>query len=236
MTTRFWQVKAVLFDWDGTLVDSLPVKVHNTGRLFQQAYGLHPDKVEASYRKHSGVPRRQLFDAILDECGLAGMDEATFQRMSSEFSGMNREALTNPGMDGVVRPGSRETLGRLLELGCRLFVSSAADGAEVRFLADQLGLGGYFDRSGGEVLGSHSGFGKGRGHVEYICKEYHLKPHALLFIGDDLADIRLGKEAGVYTVSLAGSRDKDALLVGGAQSVIDSLEEVLSLPGVRLGK
>lgn len=234
--TKVRHVKAVLFDWDGTLVDSLPVKVHNAGRLFQQVYGLIPDRVERAYRTHSGVPRRQLFDAILGEFGLAGMDEATFQNMSADFSAMNREALTEPGMDGVVRPGSRETLGHLLDLGCRLFVSSAADGAEVRFLADQLGMSVYFDRSGGEVLGSRTGFGKGRGHVEYICREYHLKPRSLLFIGDDLADIRLGREAGIFTVSLAGSCEKETLLAGGAQVVVNSLDELMNLPDVRFGK
>jgi mannose-1-phosphate guanylyltransferase len=60
----------VLFDWDGTLIDSLDLKIRNAGALFERALGIPHDKVEVVYRQHSGLPRRQVFRAICQENGL----------------------------------------------------------------------------------------------------------------------------------------------------------------------
>lgn len=229
------QVRAVLFDWDGTLVDSLEVKIHNAGRLFQQTFNLDPGLVEKAYRVHSGIPRRELFDAILSDLGQPLPDDTLYDSLSRSFSEMNRSALQDSSILGLVPAATPRILAFLQQAGCRLFVSSSADTHEIRDIAVALGLSDYFSRSGGEILGSKPGFSKGSQHVDYICEKYSLKRDEMIFVGDDPADIRLGKAAGLFTVARAGTQPADKLRVFGPDVIVDSLDELTRLPGLKFG-
>ena len=100
------KIRAVLFDWDGTLVNSLDVKIRNAGELFNRVFNLSPDQVGMAYRRHSGIPRRQLFDAILDDLGRPPLDDVEFESLSGKFSIMNTQALRDPGLPGLIPPAT----------------------------------------------------------------------------------------------------------------------------------
>ena len=53
----------VLFDWDGTLINSLEIKIRNASMVFHEILGANPEKIGEAYRHYSGIPRRQLFEA-----------------------------------------------------------------------------------------------------------------------------------------------------------------------------
>ncbi|HZD56304.1 MAG TPA: hypothetical protein VE136_06260, partial [Anaerolineales bacterium] len=72
----------LLFDWDGTLINSLDIKVRNAGLLFAETFDLDPAGVEAAYRRHSGIPRQQLFDAICVDNGLSPLTGEIFMPLS----------------------------------------------------------------------------------------------------------------------------------------------------------
>ena len=86
----------VLFDWDGTLIDSLPAKVRNAGRLFEQEFGLSPEAVALAYRRVSGIPRKQLFASICADNGLPPLDDNAYQQLSQRFTEM-------PGLPDRIR-------------------------------------------------------------------------------------------------------------------------------------
>ena len=225
-------VRAVLFDWDGTLVNSLDIKIHNAGILFQERMDLPSEKVEAAYRVHSGIPRRQLFDAILADLGQPSLGDVEFDSLSRSFSEKNMQALTDRSQPGLFPATTVQVLEKLLHTGCLLYVSSSADTDEIREIAGSLGLADYFYRSGGEIFGSRPGFSKGSQHVEQICSSQKLGVDELVFVGDDPADIRLGHAAGVFTVAKAGTCTADVLQVYHPDAIINSLDEMTSIPGI----
>jgi phosphoglycolate phosphatase-like HAD superfamily hydrolase len=225
-------VRAVLFDWDGTLVNSLDVKIRNAGFLFQQRLDLSPEQVEKAYRVHSGIPRRQLFDAILADLGQPPLFDASFASLSKAFSDKNREALRDRKLPGLLPNATLLVLENLLQTGCLIFVSSSADTDEIRDIAGNLGLADYFVRSGGDIFGSRPGFNKGSQHVEHICKRHRLSVDELVFVGDDPADIRLGRAAGVFTIARAGTYSAAALQAYQPDAIINSLDELTALPGL----
>lgn len=229
-------VRAVLFDWDGTLVNSLDIKIHNAGILFHQRLGVPSDGVEASYRKHSGIPRRQLFDAILADLGQPPMFDVTFASMSKAFSEKNLEMLLDRTRPGLLPNATLLALENLLQAGCLLFISSSSDTDEIRRIAENLGLADYFMRSGGEIFGSRPGFNKGSQHVEYICATHKLSLDELVFVGDEPADIRLGQGAGVFTIAKAGTYSAAALQAFKPDAIINSLDELTTLPGLMFVK
>jgi phosphoglycolate phosphatase-like HAD superfamily hydrolase len=228
-------VRAVLFDWDGTLVNSLEIKIHNAGELFHQVFQLSPDRVADAYRAFSGIPRRQLFDSILRSQDRPPLDDGTFQSLSQSFSDLNRKSINNRRLPGLIPPATPVTLDFLQKAGCLLFVSSSADMQEVREIASGLGLAEYFTGSGGDILGSRPDFSKGSQHVEYICTTTGLTREVLVFVGDDPADIQLGQAAGVFTIVRVGTHSSSQLSIYKPDAIIHSLDELISLPGLTFG-
>lgn len=215
-------VKVILFDWDGTLIDSLSVKAQNAGRLFAQVCGLSPESVSQAYRRHSGIPRRQLFDAILFDHGLPALDEARFSELSQQFSALNLQALSGAQ---ILRRQTKQTLSKLVEADLRLYISSSAEKAEIEQIAQNLAIRRYFQ----EILGSKGEFTKGKPHVAYVVQKEAITVQEVAFVGDDLADIRLGHQAGVLTIGKAGTQPRPALEAAGADWVINEIEELLDL-------
>ena len=226
------KIHAVLFDWDGTLVNSLDVKIRNAGQLFQQEFDLSSEKVEEAYRTHSGIPRRQLFNAILSDLGKPALEADEFNNLSSKFSKMNTMALSDSTLPGLIPADTPVILKSLQDKGCILFVSSSAATEELQHIAASLGLAQYFSISGGEIMGSRPGFNKGVDHVNHVCEKYALVRDEVLFVGDDLSDIRLGHEAGVMTIAKMGTYPFEVLKDYNADAVVESLHEITSLPGL----
>jgi len=226
----------VLFDWDGTLVNSLDIKIRNAGILFHQRFDLSSDGVEKAYRMHSGIPRRQLFDAILADMGQPPLFDASFASLSKAFSEKNREALRDRSQADLLPSTTLLALEILLQTGCLLFISSSADTDEIRDISKSLGLADYFISSGGEIYGSRPGFNKGIQHVEHICTSYELPVEELVFVGDDPADVRLGHAAGVFTVAMAGTYSAVALQEYNPDVIIKSLDELTTVPGLMFVK
>ncbi|MFH2039749.1 MAG: HAD family hydrolase, partial [Chloroflexota bacterium] len=146
-------VRAVLFDWDGTLVNSLDVKIRNAGLLFHQRFDLPPGQVEKAYQIHSGIPRRQLFNAILADLGQPALNDENYASLSWAFSDVNRNTLRDRSIQGLIPEATALVLESLLQIGCLLFVSSSAVTDEIKDIAGNLGLADYFMRSGGDIYG-----------------------------------------------------------------------------------
>jgi phosphoglycolate phosphatase len=215
----------VLFDWDGTLIDSLPTKVRNAGKLFEQEFGLSPEDVALAYRRVSGIPRKQLFASICADNGLPPLDDEAYQQLSQRFTEMNLASLTDPVAKNIVAPETFETLSALKAAGYPLYVSSSADPHEIRQGASALGLNGFFT----EIMGSVPGFGKGKQHVAHVLQSQAARASQLVFVGDEPADITLGRLAGVRTVAKAGTYTSEFLVQENPDNIIAALSE---LPGL----
>lgn len=215
----------VLFDWDGTLINSLDIKIRNAGILFSQSLNISPQLVAEAYRHYSGVPRRQLFDVICVNNGMSPLSEEQFMGLNQEFSRANLAALENVNLHEVVSEDTRKTLQTLVDLGFTMYVSSASDTQEIRHLANSFRLDQFFC----EILGSAPGFNKGKQHVEYILKAQRAELFQLIMVGDEPADIYLGKEAGIITVAKAGTYSVEQLKGIAPDYIISSLKELPAL-------
>jgi phosphoglycolate phosphatase-like HAD superfamily hydrolase len=189
-------VWAIVFDWDGTLINSLDVKVRNAGQMFAAAYGISDQSVQAAYRRYSGIPRRRLFDAILSDFGLGPLTDDEFSHASAQFTECNLKAIQTTIEDDVLY-----TLKTLRQMGHALFISSSAIAEEICALAVQAGIAEWFV----EILGSRDGFAKGPQHIQYIRASYPDYSAQIAFVGDEPVDIALGKQSGLVTIARLGT-------------------------------
>lgn len=213
--------RAVLFDWDGTLVNSLSLKVRNAGQAFRVILQYDPQEVERAYRRHSGIPRRVLFDSIAVALGDPPLSDEAYAQLSREFSALNQMSI---GAEHVFSDVPH-TLSKLRSMGFTLIISSSAAPEDVAHAVRVTGLAQHFD----EVLGSKDGFNKGRGRIAHVCKRCGLQPWEICIVGDEPADIRLAKDAGAQTVAREGTLSKHELLVFEPDGIISEIAELLDL-------
>ncbi len=124
--------KAILFDWDNTLVDSWPV-IHEALEATLAAFGVPPWTLEET-RKRVGESMRNSFPAFFgDRWEEAG--KVFYER----FGAIHLDRLTP-------RPGAARMLAELNEAGVYLGVVSNKKGEYLRMEAAHLGWDAYFGR------------------------------------------------------------------------------------------
>ena len=212
--------KALIIDWDGTLIDSLPLKIENAAALFCERFGLDGADVAESYTRHSGVPRRVLFDRISFDCRGCILSDAEFDALSSAFTDQNNRRIA---AEGDLRPGTISTLSRLRDLGVLLYISTAAAQEEIDLLARHFGLVQVCNG----IFGSRPSFSKGPDHANEVIERHDLRRRDVAGIGDDTADMELFRASRIFPMGITGTRSRAELQSAGAEVVVDRLEDIV---------
>lgn len=211
--------KAVIFDLDGTLSDSIH-SIKYSGDRTMEKFGYGPFS-EEQYKYFVGDGARNLVKRALEAGGdteLAHFEEAyTLYREIFKENCMYR-----------VRPyeGIPELLATLKVQHVKIAVLSNKPHAETVNVVEALYGKGYFDVIEGQKEGlaikpSPDG-------VFRILERLGLGAEDLLYLGDTATDMKTGKGAGAFTVgALWGFRDRAELEEGGADAVIEYPLELL---------
>ena len=211
---------AVLFDLDGTLLDTLDDIADAANRvLVRHRYPTHPT---ASYRLFVGEGARVLVERALPE--EARVPE-TIEQLYAEFRGeyaRNWNAKTKP-YDGVP-----EMLDGLVERGLKMAVLSNKPDDSTRMCVRELLSGWTFDA----VLGHHDGIPPKpdpAGALE-VAAELGVPPERILYVGDSSIDVQTAIDAGMFPVGvLWGFRSREELESSGARAVIESPRDLFAL-------
>ena len=132
-------IKAAIFDMDGTLVDSLMLWDILTEAM-EKAY---PDKIgtvisEEDNKAIRVVPLREGMQLLHDHYGIAASGEELFQLATDTFADFyaNRVQL---------KPGVREFLDHLQSRGVRMCIASATNPDLIESALDHCGIRHYFE-------------------------------------------------------------------------------------------
>ena len=101
-------------------------------------------------------------------------------------------------------------------------VSVATTQEEIGTGAKILGIDHLFEA----ILGSREGFRKGREHMDFLKKQFGLSSAAIVFVGDEKADMRLAGRLGLRTVGIARDKPASELREEFADAVILRLQEL----------
>lgn len=213
-------IKAVLFDLDGTLIDSAP-DLGAAADLMRTRRGL-PSLPFERYRPFAGSGARGMLRVALEK----GPGDSDYEDLRVEFLAHYESCMFDR-----TRPFSEaaELLDALVERGLSWGV--VTNKAE-RFAKPLTASMAMFARAGAIVGGDTTPFSKP--HPEPLleaARRLSLPPHQCMYVGDDERDILAGKAAGMHTVAAKYGYLGDGETVSGwgAHAEVNNPLEVLKL-------
>jgi phosphoglycolate phosphatase len=203
--------RAVVFDLDGTLVDTMPILADLASTVMAETYGTPRDRARELYLSTCGIPFLQQLGSIYPDDPRNAEAAATFEAQKPAACG------------GALMPmDTVAALDRLRRRGMVLAISSNNGTENVERFLDANRY--RFDLA----LGFGDGMFKGEPHFNRICEAFDLGRPELVFVGDSLHDADIAAREKVPFVGVTGtfSRERFVLLHHPAQRVISRLSEL----------
>jgi len=217
MSADLGALKAVLFDFDGTLGDSYAAITASVNHV-RAAHGL-PPLDEAEVRRHVGRGPAYLLEHTVPGADL-NVDWPRYRAHHPSVLESGTRLL----------PGAAEAVAALAARGLTVGVCSNKPLAFTRRLLDYLGLAGQV----GLVLGPED-VARPKPAPDMLLaalERLGLQPEQVLYVGDMTVDIETARSAGVAVwVVPTGSDTREALAAARPDRLLNSLAEL----GAQLG-
>jgi len=211
---------AVLFDLDGTLIDSIDLILGSMRYAFAKCRA--PLPTDAEWLTGVGTPLRNMFERYTS-------DDAEIERLISayrEHQFANHDDLVSCYDDVPA------TVAELTEAGHPLAVVTSKTEALARRGLDRVGLLGFFET----VIGCDS-CARHKPHPEPVLTALDrlgYRADEAAFVGDSVHDVEAGNAAGVLTIAaLWGPFSREQL---AAASPGRYLERIVELPQLLVGR
>ena len=217
---KYCSIKALVFDLDGTLIDTMRYFGMVASEVINKYYGIDKEEAKKMYFETSGIPFFQQLEVLFpgDKRNSVASEEYEKNKLYYFFKEPFPEDALNvlktikksfPRFVLVVSSNNFENLVKKYIIENRIMV---------------------FD----EILGFRGGFSKGKDHFEYIMKKYNFKKENLVFIGDSWWDAKVAIDNGINFIAITktfSSRDwkekfPDILIINSFEEILDILRGV----------
>ena len=210
-------IKAVLFDWDGTLVDTKSAIVRAfqdvTTTILGRPYPAKPKDIASLFRHRA----RDTF------AGLASSDEHLEQLLEEYHRSYMRHSQESAPFDHVA-----ETLSELGGRGLRIGVVTSKVARRLDADAHRFGLADLVD-----VVVPGDSYRYAKPHpcsVEAALSLLGASPAAAMYVGDGPHDVLAGRRAGTTTVAATyGVYPEHELRAANPDRVIDDIRQVVRI-------
>ena len=214
-------MKAIIFDLDGTLTDTLTAIAH-FGNAALSANGFKTYETER-YKAFVGDGRTKLIERMLDAQG--ALTDANYAAVCADYDAAYE---ADPMYKTDAYDGVRETLAALRARGTALAVCSNKPENVVNGVIGRVFAPGTFDtvrgsRDGGALKPDPSA-------ALEIARALGAGAEECAFVGDTNVDIFTAKNAGITSIGvLWGFRDEAELAAAGADYIIANPRELLQI-------
>jgi phosphoglycolate phosphatase len=220
-------IKLVIFDLDGTLIDSRLDLVHSVNAALRHIGRPElPDEVIASY-VGDGAP-------ILIQRALGGeaVEEALIRKGLEFFLSYYREHKLDhttvyagiPQALAAIQGSSNGSRRKMAVLSNKPVIPSRA-------IVEALGLGQFFS----QIYGGNSFISKKPDPegARKLLEEYGMQPHQAAIVGDSYVDVNTGRNAGMFTIGVTYGFAPHTLVDDPPDVLVDHPDELAELFSAR---
>jgi phosphoglycolate phosphatase-like HAD superfamily hydrolase len=225
LQTKNEMMGIIIFDLDGTLVDSMPAQAKAYSKILQIFYSIPEQESQRDYFSTAGQPLDRQF-------------EHTISLYNLEISNIDSGHLTNKFWEILADsnfelfPCAYNIVTNFKNAGYLLAISSGSSPSVAVAKLQKARIFEYFTI----VLGSDYEKGiliKGPDHLDFIklklgVSDSFLKENAL-YIGDGIHDMEIAKNANLKSIGIINNGNENELIKAGASYLISDLAELLSL-------
>ncbi|MFH0753772.1 MAG: HAD hydrolase-like protein [Candidatus Omnitrophota bacterium] len=207
------EYSAFIFDFDGVIVDSLPIKTEAFGQLFEDLGSDVMAKVRAYHLDHGGVSRYEKFKYYYREFRGREISSDESRMLDEKFSALVVEKV----IKAEAIPGVMNVLQGIKAAGKFCCVVSATPQEEIRLIVNQRGMVNLFD----EVVGSPR---SKKDNVGLVLEKYHLVAQEAVYFGDARSDQEAARFHGVSFIGVVPDKGGELSSVAGIMRVRDFRE------------
>jgi len=208
--------KAMLFDLDGTLVDTL-ADLANAMNYGLRKYGL---------AEHSVAACRPMIGNGVETFALRAVGAGNEQLRDKVLAAMREYYAANWKANSRVYPGMAETVEKLRDRGIRLAVVTNKDHDAAREMVEY-----FFGKGAFAVIAGTDEQGRVKPDPASslaVAKSLGVSTEECVFVGDSDVDIETAKAAGMRSVGVTwGFRPREVLENAGADVIVDTPGEIL---------
>jgi len=204
--------KAIVFDFDGTLADSMPFLESIGVEMMMKYYEVSHDDATTRYRSTTGLP-------YVQQIKINFPNNSMNEQAIEEFEHLKIERI----FEQELFADAEETVREILNMNIDVFVSSSTFQSTIEEYFKRLGILDLFRA----ILGYRPGFEKGADHFKYIQQNFEVPSNLMLFVGDSLKDYERSKGFCKFVAVSRMFASSDFRNLGFNGPVISQLSELI---------
>ena len=190
-------IEAIVFDFDGVLVESLEIKTKAFVEIFSDDGEETARKIVQYHLQHLSVSRFEKLAHISNVILGRPLDGEALNRLAERFS----ELVENAVVNAAYVAGAAEFLERE-RAAYRFFIASATPVRELLEVVNRRGMAGWFH-------GVHGSPETKEDVLRRVVREHGSRPEAVLFVGDGLSDYRAASACGTPFIARVHEHNRE---------------------------
>ena len=209
------KIEAVIFDFDGTICDSLKIKEEIFGELYLSYGEKIKKKVMEFHRENLGISRETKFIHFQKNIVREDYSRKTITKLSNKFSNLVKQKVIDAGFISGALNFLEKNFNKL-----DLHLSSATPHEELIEILIKKNIFKYFKSVAGSPKTKES-------HINELLSNEKFHKERVVYVGDSQHDMNAARKTGIHFIGIGKNNfNEDAISINNLESLEKALNSI----------